>query len=128
MASISSSRPSPFRTTFAPSAANLSAMPSPMPLVEPVMSAVLPFISLIYITSDPGSRVVLVVCGKRLHLLHEAVENRAVLFCHDRRSIFRREAALEGRDRGIEVPHVVAERLEQEGRLDFWRDGGVRRI
>jgi hypothetical protein len=42
-ASISSARPRPFSTILAPCPANASAMPWPMPLVEPVMSAVLPF-------------------------------------------------------------------------------------
>ena len=36
-------RPKPFSTILAPSAANASAMPRPMPLVDPVTRAVLPF-------------------------------------------------------------------------------------
>src|SRR6266850_4917 len=42
--SISERSPNPLRTMFAPCLANASAMPRPMPLVEPVTSAVLPFI------------------------------------------------------------------------------------
>jgi hypothetical protein len=42
-ASISLASPKPLGITFAPCAANALAMPSPMPLVEPVISAVFPF-------------------------------------------------------------------------------------
>ncbi len=41
-ASIAVASPKPLRMTFAPSRANARAMPRPMPLVEPVTSAVFP--------------------------------------------------------------------------------------
>jgi hypothetical protein len=40
VASISSDLPSPLRTTLCPASAKLSAIPSPMPLVEPLMITV----------------------------------------------------------------------------------------
>src|SRR6202008_4405571 len=43
IASISLGSPKPFKTTSAPSLASSFAMPSPMPLVDPVMIATLPF-------------------------------------------------------------------------------------
>jgi hypothetical protein len=40
--SISAARPRPFSTTSAPAAASARAIPRPMPLVDPVISATLP--------------------------------------------------------------------------------------
>ena len=42
--SMAAASPKPFSITFAPSAASARAIPSPMPLVEPVTSADLPLI------------------------------------------------------------------------------------
>jgi hypothetical protein len=58
ISSIAAASPKPFSTMFAPAAASSVAMPSPMPLVDPVTSAVLPEIPMM--SPQENSRVGLV--------------------------------------------------------------------
>src|SRR5688572_8723981 len=67
MRSISARSPKPFSTRFAPSAARRVAMPRPMPEVEPVTRAVLPFSMTLSKLEAPDARQVglqLVACAR----------------------------------------------------------------
>ena len=69
-----------------------------------------------------------IVRHTRPFLQHQAVEDRAILFGHLRRRVVGHEVELERSDRGLDVPDVVAERLQQCLGVGARRNGRIGRV
>src|SRR5690349_23205401 len=64
--------------------------------------------------------------GGALQLLHEAIKDSAVFVGHRRRGIVRHESSLERGDRGVQIPCVISERLQEESRVEIRRNDRIR--